>query len=240
MRYLRPLLLLLVGCSQESAGEPPLLLRLSGDGSFTPVDFPGVPERGESNTDPVVIEVPSTATCSVLFDVLVRLSAENRANISLLLDSPGGASAVTLPIVTSHGCRRLHYYEGDRNYNEHEMKEDGRHLWIRAWALPGGAIHVGRLESSFYKSEIPDPASNSADAIRPKTTWTGGHPPLGEWSEITIRGFMSRPNVKMLSPFFDLSFERDDLVKDALAALELLRNAAPGRVIVSFRLAKSP
>ena len=153
MRSFRPLLLLLVGCSQEPAGDSPLLLRLSGDGSFTPADFPGAPGQGQSNTDPVVLEVPSTATCSVLFNVLVRLSARNRVNISLLPDSPGGAAAVPLPIVTDHGCRLLHYYEGDRDYNEHETKEDGRHLWIRAWVIPGGSIHVGRLESSFYKSE---------------------------------------------------------------------------------------
>ena len=80
----------------------------------------------------------------------------------------------------------------------------------------------------------PIPQDQPEPTLSKKPTWEGRHPPFGEWTAEAIRSFIMAPEVARLSPFCELKVRVEDEVGDTLLALKRLKEAAPGRVLVSI------
>ena len=251
---------LLVGCALPEPEKPPLVLEVAADGSYSPADFVALPVSKKPNSHPVIMKTPSSLTFKQLAPLLQRLiEREGRVNIAIESDTLDGPLAITIPIQMDHGGGRgrIWFFDGNRVYNELETKEDGTHLWLRIRAGKGGAIRVESIDYGYLEevSDIlplrdrqpliplddihPNPQGEPKPTAAQKHDWEGRHPPFGDWTVEVMRTFMKAPDVAQLSPFCELVVKDEDAVGDMILALKRMKEAVPGRVLVSLLLPRS-
>jgi biopolymer transport protein ExbD len=194
------------------------------------------------NTDPILLEVhPALHYCDLvdMFSALVEKAC--RVNIAFLVSTHGGPRGLVLPVLVSHGCDELIFYDGrsqSSGLGPSKRQGEGHLLWIDARPGAAGSIRVVslRLDEPYDTIEYPQDPANKASAIprspaKDRNDWKGDHPPLGEWPLESLLKLMADPRLGKPGAFVLLKVQGSDRMTDVLYCLSAVKAAMGSKIL---------